>query len=162
MKAWILLVLAVGLTACSGDTGKPGGGALSELRGKWLVVNYWAQWCAPCIEEIPELNALAAGRPDIHVLGVNYDGASGEELARQERELGVKFRTLTTDPAAELGIQRPSVLPTTLLIDPDGSIAATLVGPQTLESLQHSIDQAADSDAGVAGNRPKKTGQEAG
>ena len=152
MKVWLFLVLAVGLTACSGDAGKPGGGALSELRGQWLVINYWAQWCAPCIEEIPELNALAAERPDIRVLGVNYDGATGEELTRQERELGVAFRTLTTDPAAELGIQRPSVLPTTLLIDPDGAIAASLVGPQTLESLQDSIEEAAGSEAGADGN----------
>lgn len=143
MKALIFLSLAVALTACTTDTDQSGETALSEFRGQWLVINYWAQWCAPCIEEIPELNALAAARPDIQVLGVNFDGAEGEDLAQQERELDVAFRTLATDPAAELGIERPNVLPTTLLVNPEGSVAKSLVGPQTLESLQGALNSAA-------------------
>jgi len=135
--------LALALTACTADTDQSGDTTLSEFRGQWLVINYWAQWCAPCIEEIPELNALATARPDIQVLGVNFDGAEGEDLAQQERELGVAFRTLASDPAAELGIERPNVLPTTLLVNPEGSVATSMVGPQTLESLQRALNGAA-------------------
>ncbi|SRR6056297_2313127 len=143
MKALIFLSLALALTACTADTDQSGDTTLSEFRGQWLVINYWAQWCAPCIEEIPELNALATARPDIQVLGVNFDGAEGEDLAQQERELGVAFRTLASDPAAELGIERPNVLPTTLLVNPEGSVATSMVGPQTLESLQRALNGAA-------------------
>ncbi|MCB1844964.1 MAG: TlpA family protein disulfide reductase, partial [Halioglobus sp.] len=116
MTVWRYLALALAVTACSPDNQAPHQGALETLRGQWLVINYWAKWCTPCIKEIPELNALAAARPDIRVLGVNFDGATGDELAQQEEEFGVAFRTLDADPAEELGIERPRVLPTTLLV----------------------------------------------
>ncbi|QIB66658.1 TlpA family protein disulfide reductase [Kineobactrum salinum] len=108
---------------------------LQSLRGQWVVINYWAQWCKPCIEEIPELNALDQNYDTVAVLGVNYDGATGDELQRQVGTLGVAFPTLQDDPAALLGQPRPTVLPTTLILDPDGEVVATLVGPQTLDSL---------------------------
>ena len=99
------------------------------------MINYWAEWCKPCIKEIPELNRLAQQYPTIKVLGVNFDGASGDELDRQIEKFGIAFPILATDPAAELGTSRPMVLPTTLILAPDGTLADTLVGPQTLESL---------------------------
>ena len=104
-----------------------------------MLVNYWAQWCRPCIQEIPELNAFDKRHSDVAVLGVNFDGASGEELQEQERRLGVGFPTLATDPAAQLDIQRPAALPTTLLVNPEGELADTLVGPQTEESLHNAL-----------------------
>ena len=99
------------------------------------MINYWAEWCKPCIKEIPELNLLAQEYPKIKVLGVNFDGASGDELERQVEQLGISFPTLATDPSAELGTSRPMVIPTTLILAPDGTLKDTLVGPQTLESL---------------------------
>ena len=111
-----------------------------KLQGQWVVINYWAIWCKPCAHEIPELNALAelAG---VSVLGVNFDGASGAELAEQEQKLGINFPTLQIDPALQLGVPRPVVLPTTLVIAPDGQLRETLVGPQTLESLAAATGQ---------------------
>ncbi|HEY6132163.1 MAG TPA: TlpA disulfide reductase family protein [Halioglobus sp.] len=108
---------------------------LEELRGQWVVINYWASWCKPCIEEIPQLNALDREYDRVTVLGVNYDGASGADLEQQRQQLGVDFALLAMDPAAQLGTSRPVVLPTTLILDPDGQLVATLLGPQTLESL---------------------------
>lgn len=133
MRLLFSLVLIV-LAACSpGDV--PGQSLrLESLSGQWVVINYWATWCKPCIQEIPELNALAA-LPGITVVGVNYDGATGEELAQQLQKLGIAFPTLDTDPAAQLGVSRPEVLPTSLVLDPGGKLASTLVGPQTLQSL---------------------------
>ena len=98
------------------------------------MVNYWAIWCAPCREEIPELNALHQDSP-LTVLAVNYDGQQGETLTRQAAELGIRFELLEQDPGPELGIERPRVLPTTLLIDPEGVVTDILVGPQTQENL---------------------------
>ena len=108
---------------------------LEESRGQWVFINYWAQWCKPCIKEIPELNALNSDHSDITVLGVNYDGATGQELEQQLAELQVDFDTLSGDPSEALGIARPMVLPTTIIIAPSGELHSTLLGPQTLETL---------------------------
>ena len=99
------------------------------------MINYWAKWCKPCIEEIPELNALDERYAQVAVLGVNYDGAVDQELQQQLDALGVAFPTLLAEPSAQLGTHLPSVLPTTLVLDPQGNLVGTLVGPQTLESL---------------------------
>jgi thiol-disulfide isomerase/thioredoxin len=128
-------MLVLFLAACGGKSATSGQPSLASVQGHWAVINYWAEWCKPCIKEIPELNLLAQEYPKIKVLGVNFDGASGDELERQVEQLGISFPTLATDPSAELGTSRPMVLPTTLILAPDGTLKDTLVGPQTLESL---------------------------
>ena len=139
MKQVIATLLALLLAACGADPGTANAPSLLDLRGRFVVINYWAQWCKPCIEEIPELNELDAAHDNVSVLGVNFDGATGPELAQQEERLGVAFPTLATDPFAELGIARPVVLPTTMIVDPQGEVFSTLIGPQTLESLEAAI-----------------------
>ncbi len=139
---YLLLLMTLALTACGGDKGAEVSLSLDQLRGQWVVINYWAQWCKPCITEIPELNALDQQYSQVTVLGVNYDGITGAELEQQLGKLGVEFTTLATDPAPQLGVPRPVVLPTTLILDPDGQLSATLVGPQTLESLAQATGQA--------------------
>ena len=134
MKPWLLSLVLL-LTACS-PAAPPGNSLpLDELRGQWVVINYWAIWCKPCAEEIPQLNAVDE-LPGVTVLGVNFDGASGAELAQQLQQLAIRFPTLDIDPAAQLGFARPVVLPTTLVLDPSGKLSETLVGPQTLQSLR--------------------------
>lgn len=141
MKGLLYLGVMLSLLACTGKDGTTSPPRLEELRGQWVVINYWAQWCKPCIEEIPELNALDQKYDQVTVLGVNYDGANGPELKQQRQKLGVTFASLEADPAAQLGIPRPIVLPTTLIIDPEGQLATTLIGPQTLESLALATEQ---------------------
>ena len=102
--------------------------------GQWRVINYWAIWCTPCREEIPELNALNDST-ELMVFAVNYDGQIGEALLSQAAEMGITFTLLEQDPGAVMGIERPHVLPTTLLVNPEGAVTDTLVGPQTQESL---------------------------
>lgn len=102
----------------------------------WTVINYWAVWCAPCREEIPELNHLARSHAEtVRVFGVNYDGATGEALDKAIRDLGIAFPVLAQDPQPALGIARPQALPVTLLIKPDGTLHEILLGPQTAEGL---------------------------
>ena len=144
MKSVAYLFLLLSLLACTENTGTSAQPRLEELRGQWVVINYWAPWCAPCIKEIPQLNALDAQYSQVTVLGVNYDGASGAALEQQRQQLGVAFASLAADPAAQLGTPRPVVLPTTLILDPAGQLVATLIGPQTLESLVQATRQAAD------------------
>ena len=135
MKNSLALLLCIGLSACGSEQSAPTQLQLEKLQGQWVVINYWAKWCKPCIVEIPELNRLDREFEQVTVLGVNYDGTTGEELQQELTELGVTFPTLATDPAAQLGVPRPQVLPTTLVIDPNGKLSETLLGPQTLETL---------------------------
>ena len=135
MNKLLCLAMLLSIAACGGGGSSGDATQLEDLRGNWVVVNYWAEWCKPCIREIPELNALDREYPDVSVLGVNYDGASGEELQRQLTALDVQFPTLPIDPASQLGTPRPAVLPTTLILNPEGRLVETLVGPQTLETL---------------------------
>jgi thiol-disulfide isomerase/thioredoxin len=142
VKYLIFCVLLLSLVACnqSDDTAQPP--HLEDLRGHWVVINYWAQWCKPCIEEIPELNALDKTYADVTVLGINYDGATGAELEQQRQELGVEFASLEADPSEALGVTRPVVLPTTFIVNPAGKLEATLIGPQTRETLAQATGQA--------------------
>jgi thiol-disulfide isomerase/thioredoxin len=134
MKAWYFPLMLLTLAACSPAEQPVNTLNLDALRGQWVVINYWAIWCKPCIQEIPELNALAQ-LPEVTVLGVNYDETSGDELDQQLQQLGIAFPTLAADPAAQLGVARPVVLPTSLVLNPQGQLHDTLVGPQTLDTL---------------------------
>lgn len=152
MRTFFLAALSLLLVACSEPSVNTGNTRdrldLAAFEGRWVVVNYWAKWCKPCIKEIPELNALESTYPQVAVLGVNYDGAQGPELDQQLQDLGVAFPTILQDPSAMFGIRLPSVLPTTLILNPSGELVHTLVGPQTLESLALATGQAAMPEAG--------------
>ncbi len=112
------------------------GHSYSDFTGKWRVVNYWATWCAPCIHEIPELNELAANHADrLVVLGANFDEPEAEEAVKQVNRMKIEFPVYAVDPAQELRIDKPQVLPTTLIFAPDGRLVETLVGPQTAQSI---------------------------
>ena len=139
----LCLSVLLSLLACSRQEATAPNLELEALRGQWVVINYWAIWCKPCIVEIPQLNALDTQYPQVTVLGVNYDGTSGAELEQQKQKLGMAFASLALDPAKQLGIPRPSVLPTTLILDPAGQLVTTLLGPQTLASLVQATAQEA-------------------
>ncbi|TDJ37521.1 MAG: TlpA family protein disulfide reductase [Gammaproteobacteria bacterium] len=112
-------------------------GRFADWSGRWVVINYWAEWCAPCRYEIPELNELAVdSSADVLVVGVNYDGITGEDLTRLIARMGIEFTVMLVDPQSHFAYDRPSVLPTTVLIDPDGRVQEMLVGPQTRDSLE--------------------------
>ncbi len=136
LSALVLTQLLL-LSACSpsDNASSVASPRIADLRGQWVVINYWAEWCKPCIQEIPELNELDQHYSQVTVLGVNYDGATGEDLANQLESLGVEFAMLSEDPAASLGLPRPIVLPTTIILTPAGQVSQTLIGPQTLASL---------------------------
>jgi len=112
--------------------------AWNELRGQWVLVNYWAEWCKPCLKEIPELNALSQN-PAITVLGVNFDGISGAELRQLGERMGIGFDLLNQDPGPQFGWQTPIALPATLVINPQGELQQVLFGEQTQASIRVAI-----------------------
>lgn len=132
------LLSCLALAGCSEDWGLDQHGqpvTAGQLDGEWLVINYWAEWCGPCRTEIPELNAMAASPDGPVVLGVNFDGLQGEELAQASEALGIDFRVLAQDPAERLDLPRSAVLPVTYLVDREGKVREQLVGEQTAEGL---------------------------
>lgn len=105
------------------------------LRGNPVFINYWAEWCTPCREEIQEFNQFSAQHPTVAVLSVNFDGVSGDLLAAQVATLGIEFPTLLRDPRGALGVKPATALPETLVLDQSGEIFTVLLGPQTQTTL---------------------------
>jgi thiol-disulfide isomerase/thioredoxin len=137
-----LLLSACAKTEYSDNHGNSG--QFSDFEGRWLVINYWAVWCKPCIEEIPELNQFAKQQAETTVvLGVDFDQSSGEKLQQAVADLAIEFAVLHNDPASLLGYQRPQVLPTTLIYNPDGKLVHTLIGPQNRQSLTAAMAKSA-------------------
>ena len=106
-----------------------------SCRGKWVVLNVWATWCAPCIREMPELDALARARSDVLVLGLAADGDNGARLRQYAQALHVSYPIIAGN--AELMKQmKISGYPTTLLYNPDGKLVLTHQGQVTRAELE--------------------------
>ena len=128
------------LAGCAEDIGVDQYGrkvAVERLEGQWLVINYWAQWCAPCRTEIPELNALEQQlkAQSVQVLGVNFDALQGEKLSQAAQDMGISFTVLAQDPAERYQLPRAEVLPVTYIVDDQGRMRERLLGEQTAAGL---------------------------
>ena len=113
------------LISCSEPDYKLAGGDsgnLDSFLGKWLIINYWADWCPPCIKEIPELSNFAANNPHVYVLGYNFDRLAGEELTKQLKKFKHNYPALLSNPLDIWGIEPPSTLPATYFINSEGDV----------------------------------------
>jgi thiol-disulfide isomerase/thioredoxin len=119
----------------SGDT------ASIRSDSRLIMINYWATWCLPCLEEMPELAEFRNEYQDVvEVYAVNYDNPGEEELRKQIEEIGVEIPALIEDPSVEFGYPRPDVLPGTVILD-RGEVKETLYGPQTKETLEAVLEK---------------------
>lgn len=121
---------------------------LAAQRGKWVVVNFWATWCAPCLKEMPELSALHTMRDNIEVVGLAYEDTEVAEMQAFLKDHPVSYPIAmvdTYDPPKDFAT--PRGLPTTYLIAPDGTVAKQFVGPVTA----HDIEAAVAAGGGKAG-----------
>ena len=112
-------------------------GNKSDFLGKWLVVNYWADWCPPCIKEMPELESFYNQNVNkALVLAYNFDRLEGSDLKDQILRFKVNVPSILNDPGLLFGWETPPSLPATYIINPEGELVETLIGPQTRDSLE--------------------------
>lgn len=145
MRIFLIVLSALALIGCGPETWVDQHGKRIEqqsVTSRWLIINYWAEWCGPCRDELPELNALSVERPDIAVVGINFDGLTGEQLLEVSEMMNIRFPVLDDEFAVALGVGKPSVLPTTYIVAPGGKPSIALQGPQSAESLLAVIEQA--------------------
>jgi len=104
--------------------------ASSDWRGKVVLINFWATWCAPCRAEIPDLIALQKKYKDtLVVIGVSEDDAIPvEEVKRFADAQGMNYPVVMTSPALRKIFTGVSALPTTFVLDRDGRLAQRHVG----------------------------------
>lgn len=115
--------------------------AFEALKGQWVIINYWASWCAPCMQEIPQLNAFYHSHKGhgVKIYGVNFDQFESSELKRTIAKMGIQFPNLSRDPAHQLGLGEIPGIPMTFVFNPQGKLTQKLFGEQTIESLEKAI-----------------------
>jgi thiol-disulfide isomerase/thioredoxin len=120
--------------------------AIEDLRGQWVVLNYWATWCAPCRKEIPDLSDLHERAENISVVGLAYEETEPDEFRAFLAEFSPSYPNLLVNvfnPPQPFGA--PMALPTSILLDPRGIPVKTYVGPVTSEEIETFVEEATKS-----------------
>ena len=117
---------------------------LAQQRGHWVVLNWWATWCAPCRKEMPDLSAFQESHKDVRVLGLAYEETDADDINAFLKQHPVSY------PMARLDVENPPKdfdvprgLPMTVLIGPDGAVAEKFLGPITSAQLAERIAKGA-------------------
>lgn len=113
---------------------------LSQYKGKWVLVNFWATWCPPCLEEIPALVELHENKKNnLVVLGVAMAYHSGEQVKNFADTMLVSYPVILGDRESASQIGPVEGLPTTYLYNPQGKLVAHQVGAITRQDIESFI-----------------------
>ena len=114
---------------------------LRQYEGKWVVVNYWATWCPPCIVEMPELQSFHDEHVnrDALVIGINHELISEQRLQAFLEDYFISYPNFVSQPGQQSELGLIPGLPTTFLVSPGGEVVARQVGPVTRDMIEQFI-----------------------
>jgi thiol-disulfide isomerase/thioredoxin len=114
---------------------------LADLRGKWVLVNFWAPWCPVCLQEMPELNALQQQRKNLQIIGVAVMFESRKEVLDSISKHSIGFPTVfgNEDIAGDFGGMNG--MPTSFLYTPEGKLLGRHEGPLTKSEIEQVLEQ---------------------
>jgi len=113
--------------------------SLADEAGHYVLVHFWASWCPPCREELPEISAWAKAHPDIVFLPISLDDKAADAASfLKNQKLHVPLLMGSVDQAQSLGVRG---LPTTIIIDPKGKVVRSMLGerPWGADAFSQSI-----------------------
>ena len=117
--------------------------AMQSYSGKPLVVNFWATWCAPCVEEMPALDTMAKAMPDAQFVGIGVD--TNKNIVDFLAKIPVSYPLLVAGHSAISLVQQlgnpAGGLPFTVLVDAKGKVVETILGQVKLDDLSHKIQE---------------------
>ena len=119
------------LTALDGSSHR-----LSDHRGSFVIVNFWATWCSPCLRELPALEAFARANPEVVVLTVNFEVIEADALREFVRRIELALPVLRVGDAPLVPFEPLKGLPTTAIVSPDGTVIALHAGEVTRDALE--------------------------
>ena len=116
---------------------------LNQYQGRWLVVNYWATWCPPCIAEMPELQSFHDEHLDkgAMVIGINAENISKQQLMTFLDDYFITYPNFVAGPTQQSELGLIPGLPTTFMVSPKGEVVARQVGPVTREMIEQFIEK---------------------
>jgi thiol-disulfide isomerase/thioredoxin len=111
----------------------------SKLRGKWVLINYWASWCQPCLDEIPQLNRFYEQHrhDNVALFAVNYDMLPAEMQQQLQEDYNIRYPGLLEDPSSALNLGDIHGVPVTFIFDPQGQLKQRLYGGTTARRLEY-------------------------
>ncbi len=109
---------------------------LAGYRGKWVLVNFWATWCPPCRDEIPDLIELYEKHKDLVVIGIAMDYRDPAQVKQFAEEMFISYPLVLGDRRIAAQIGAIPGLPTTYLYNPQGKLAAFNVGALTRQAVE--------------------------
>ena len=140
LLAALLLALATSAPAFDLVDSKGKSHKLSQYKGKWVLVNFWATWCPPCLVEIPDLAALHKNKKNnLVVLGVAMDYQDPQQVLDFAKEQAIPYPIILGDDLAIEQVGPVRGLPTTYLYNPQGKQVAYNVGLLTQEAVEKYI-----------------------
>lgn len=114
---------------------------VSDVQGKWLVINFWATWCAPCLKEMPDLESFYQNHKEIaKVWGVSFEDSSIEAIREFVSKLNVSYPILGHEQNPKTGYGNVNVLPTTFIIDQQGKFFHRFEGPISEQDIVEIIN----------------------
>ncbi|HET7401111.1 MAG TPA: TlpA disulfide reductase family protein [Usitatibacter sp.] len=122
---------------------------LADYKGRYVVVNFWATWCVPCIQEIPEISAFQKAHKDVVVIGIAMDAENPAKVKQFATKVGHDYTLVLSDDNVEEQLGTPHALPATRIYDPTGKVVYDRVGRVTKKVLEDTT-KTATSKAGSA------------